>query len=127
MVSCSNCGGGDIDQDMSRGSAVCTNCGAVVDDQMIVSEVTFAETSTGGQVMGQYVPQSGRRCCGVRVRARRARPVPPLVVVFVERHPTAIRRAEAQHFLTRDSLAAQRAVAHTPTWLWPSFDLPLLL
>ena len=58
---CSNCGSSDIDIDHSRGDAVCTNCGSVLEDNLIVSEVTFAENSIGGtSVIGQFVSSEGQ-------------------------------------------------------------------
>lgn len=40
---CSHCGGTDIEYDQARGDAVCTSCGSVLEDNIIVSEVTFVE------------------------------------------------------------------------------------
>ncbi|XP_072031993.1 transcription factor IIIB 90 kDa subunit-like [Amphiura filiformis] len=57
---CPNCGGSDIDNDQARGNAVCVNCGSVIEDNFIVSEVNFAENSLGGtSVIGQFVPSEG--------------------------------------------------------------------
>ena len=58
--SCPKCGSNDIDTDGARGEAVCTNCGHVLEECVIVSEVQFSE-SAGGQssVVGQFVPESG--------------------------------------------------------------------
>uniref|UniRef100_A0A8C9Z3W3 Transcription factor IIIB 90 kDa subunit n=1 Tax=Sander lucioperca TaxID=283035 RepID=A0A8C9Z3W3_SANLU len=44
---CRTCGGADIDVDQARGSAVCTGCGSVLEDNIIVSEVQFVEGSGG--------------------------------------------------------------------------------
>uniref|UniRef100_A0AAR2L6S5 B-related factor 1 n=1 Tax=Pygocentrus nattereri TaxID=42514 RepID=A0AAR2L6S5_PYGNA len=53
---CQNCGGADIDIDQARGSAVCTACGSVLEDNIIVSEVQFVENSGGGaSAIGQFV------------------------------------------------------------------------
>ena len=53
---CSHCGGSDIEYDQARGDAVCTSCGSVLEDNIIVSEVTFQEQSTGSStVIGQFV------------------------------------------------------------------------
>ena len=60
-VVCPNCGGSDIDKDQARGNAVCVNCGTVIEDNFIVSEVNFAENSLGGtSVIGQFVPSEGK-------------------------------------------------------------------
>jgi len=57
---CQHCGCNDIDTDPGRGDAVCTQCGSVLQDQIIVSEVQFAENAGGGaSVMGQYVSTDG--------------------------------------------------------------------
>jgi transcription factor IIIB subunit 2 len=40
----------------------CVSCGTVVEDNTIVSEVTFADTEGGGSaVVGQFVPESGKK------------------------------------------------------------------
>lgn len=45
---CRGCGGTDIELDAARGDAVCTGCGSVLEDNIIVSEVQFVESSGGG-------------------------------------------------------------------------------
>ncbi|XP_046571170.1 transcription factor IIIB 90 kDa subunit-like [Haliotis rubra] len=63
---CTQCGCTDIDIDQARGDAVCTNCGSVLEDQIIVSEVQFQENSAGGaSVIGQYVSQDGTKSQGL--------------------------------------------------------------
>lgn len=58
---CSHCGGSDIEYDQARGDAVCTSCGCVLEDSIIVSEVSFAEQSTGSSsVIGQFVSSEGK-------------------------------------------------------------------
>lgn len=53
---CKNCGSTDIEEDNARGDAVCTGCGTVFDDTIIVSEVQFEETGHGSNAaMGQFV------------------------------------------------------------------------
>uniref|UniRef100_A0A673LNR4 B-related factor 1 n=1 Tax=Sinocyclocheilus rhinocerous TaxID=307959 RepID=A0A673LNR4_9TELE len=60
MRKCKNCGGTDIDVDQARGDAVCMGCGSVLEDNIIVSEVTFVENSGGGSsAVGQFVAASG--------------------------------------------------------------------
>lgn len=60
-VVCPNCGGSDIDNDQSRGNAVCVSCGSVIEDNFIVSEVNFQENSLGGtSVIGQLVSSEGK-------------------------------------------------------------------
>ncbi|XP_057197919.1 BRF1 RNA polymerase III transcription initiation factor subunit a isoform X2 [Triplophysa rosa] len=56
MRRCKNCGGTDIDVDQARGVAVCMGCGSVLEDNIIVSEVSFVENSGGGSsAVGQFV------------------------------------------------------------------------
>ncbi|XP_061602861.1 BRF1 RNA polymerase III transcription initiation factor subunit b [Cololabis saira] len=57
---CGTCGGSDIDVDQARGSAVCTSCGSVLEDNIIVSEVQFVEGSGGvSSAVGQFVSSDG--------------------------------------------------------------------
>ncbi|XP_029396468.1 transcription factor IIIB 90 kDa subunit isoform X1 [Mus pahari] len=57
---CRNCGGTDIELDAARGDAVCTGCGSVLEDNIIVSEVQFVENSGGGSsAVGQFVSLDG--------------------------------------------------------------------
>ncbi|RUS83643.1 hypothetical protein EGW08_008611, partial [Elysia chlorotica] len=57
---CSQCGCTEIDTDPARGDAVCTNCGTVLEDQIIVSEVQYQENAAGGaSVIGQFVSNDG--------------------------------------------------------------------
>ncbi|KAM9840786.1 transcription factor IIIB 90 kDa subunit-like isoform 2-T2 [Aulostomus maculatus] len=57
---CRTCGGADIDVDQARGSAVCTGCGSVLEDNIIVSEVQFVEGSGGASsAVGQFVSADG--------------------------------------------------------------------
>ncbi len=49
------------------GDAVCTGCGSVLEDQIIISEVQFQENSAGGaSVIGQYVSAEGMEKCSIR-------------------------------------------------------------
>ncbi|CAG03769.1 unnamed protein product [Tetraodon nigroviridis] len=53
---CKNCGCSDIDVDQARGDAVCTGCGSVLEDNVIVSEVEFVETGGGAShAVGRFV------------------------------------------------------------------------
>lgn len=57
---CRACGGADIDVDQARGSAVCTGCGSVLEDNIIVSEVQFVEGSGGvSSAVGQFISADG--------------------------------------------------------------------
>ena len=57
---CPKCYSNEIDCDGASGESVCTNCGHVLEECAIVSEVQFAE-GAGGQssVVGQFVPENG--------------------------------------------------------------------
>lgn len=53
---CKNCGSADIEVDNARGDAVCTNCGSVLEDNIIVSEIQFEENAHGTHsAVGQFV------------------------------------------------------------------------
>lgn len=53
---CKNCGSSDIEVDPARGDAVCTNCGSVLEDNIIVAEVQFEENARGASsAVGQFV------------------------------------------------------------------------
>ncbi|KIM67015.1 hypothetical protein SCLCIDRAFT_108576, partial [Scleroderma citrinum Foug A] len=55
---CTDCGGTVIEYDPAAGNGFCVQCGTVVEENTIVSEVTFGETSTGAaMVQGAYVGQ----------------------------------------------------------------------
>ena len=57
---CKHCGCTEIDEDATRGDKVCTSCGSVLEEQLIVSEIQFQENAAGGaSVMGQFVPVEG--------------------------------------------------------------------
>ena len=57
---CSQCGGTKIEYDATRGDAVCTDCGIVLEESIIVSEVTFQEQSSGSSALvGQFVSSEG--------------------------------------------------------------------
>ncbi|XP_066262675.1 transcription factor IIIB 90 kDa subunit [Euwallacea similis] len=53
---CKNCGSSDIEVDSARGDAVCTNCGSVIEDNIIVAEVQYEEGAHGtSSAIGQFV------------------------------------------------------------------------
>ena len=59
-VSCKNCGGTELDNDPTRGDAVCVNCGSVVESLCMVSSLEFQENSAGNaSVIGQFVSAEG--------------------------------------------------------------------
>lgn len=59
-MKCIDCGSNDID--FSNASTSCRNCGYVLEESQIVSDVTFAENSAGGAVVqGSYVSNEQRK------------------------------------------------------------------
>jgi transcription factor IIIB subunit 2 len=52
---CSHCGCTEIDSDPARGDAVCTNCGSVLEDQIIVPEIQFEDNAGGGSSVIEYM------------------------------------------------------------------------
>ncbi|RVE41623.1 hypothetical protein evm_013728 [Chilo suppressalis] len=53
---CKHCGSSEIEVDPARGDAVCTNCGTVLEDNIIVAEIEFQEAAHGGSsAIGQFV------------------------------------------------------------------------
>ncbi|CAL1702951.1 unnamed protein product [Somion occarium] len=62
MTVCTDCGGTVIEYDVAAGNGFCVNCGTVVEENTIVNEVTFGETSTGAaMVQGSFVGQGATR------------------------------------------------------------------
>ncbi|CAK9297116.1 unnamed protein product [Gordionus sp. m RMFG-2023] len=59
-LTCPNCGSADIDTEPSRGDSVCINCGSVVEDTLIVSEIGFQEDNHGGiSAIGTFINEDG--------------------------------------------------------------------
>ncbi|TBU37838.1 hypothetical protein BD309DRAFT_973156 [Dichomitus squalens] len=62
MTVCTDCGGTVIEYDAAAGNGFCVQCGTVVEENTIVNEVTFGETSTGAaMVQGSFVAQGATR------------------------------------------------------------------
>ncbi|KAJ1635204.1 cyclin-like protein, partial [Pavlovales sp. CCMP2436] len=59
-MSCRVCGSTETDYDPAKGDTVCVNCGTVIEENTIVSEVQFAEDANGASsVVGQFISASG--------------------------------------------------------------------
>jgi len=59
---CKNCDSNDIEVDRARGITFCTNCGNVLEESIIVSEVQIEEGSGGGcNIVGQFVGSNDTR------------------------------------------------------------------
>jgi len=52
---CPFCNSSEIEEDSSRGDSICTNCGSVLEESTIVSDVQFQERGGGHEVIGQFV------------------------------------------------------------------------
>lgn len=53
---CPQCNGSSFEQDNAAGDLVCSNCGRVLEESQIVSEITFGEAASGAAVVqGSYV------------------------------------------------------------------------
>uniref|UniRef100_A0A336KA00 B-related factor 1 n=1 Tax=Culicoides sonorensis TaxID=179676 RepID=A0A336KA00_CULSO len=59
-IKCKNCGSSEIETDSARGDAVCTNCGSVLEDNIIVSEVQFEEAHGASNAVGQFVSSDSK-------------------------------------------------------------------
>ncbi|KAJ3766258.1 BRF1-domain-containing protein [Lentinula raphanica] len=58
MPTCTDCGGTVIEYDVAAGNGFCVRCGTVIEENTIVNEVAFGETSSGAaMVQGSYVAQ----------------------------------------------------------------------
>uniref|UniRef100_A0A1B6D7A5 TFIIB-type domain-containing protein n=1 Tax=Clastoptera arizonana TaxID=38151 RepID=A0A1B6D7A5_9HEMI len=61
---CKNCGSTDLEVDPARGDTICTNCGTVLEDNVIVSEMQFEENAHGGMsALGQFVASDSKGGC----------------------------------------------------------------
>ena len=59
---CKKCDSNDIEVDRARGTTYCTNCGNVLEESIIVSEVQIEEGAGGGcNVVGQFVSSGDTR------------------------------------------------------------------
>ena len=55
---CTDCGGTVIEYDQAAGNGFCVQCGTVVEENTIVNEVAFGETSNGAAIVqGSFVGQ----------------------------------------------------------------------
>ncbi|KAF9426188.1 transcription factor TFIIIB subunit brf1 [Podila epigama] len=66
-MACPHCGGNSIEYDAGQGNATCTNCGAVLEENTIVAEISFSESGAGAaSVVGTFVGEgkAGARTSG---------------------------------------------------------------
>ncbi|KAJ1643641.1 transcription factor TFIIIB subunit brf1, partial [Dispira simplex] len=71
-MACLNCGSNKIEYDAAAGNAFCVSCGAVTEENTIVSEITFGESATGAAILqGTLVSNdSGRLAINVHYGKR---------------------------------------------------------
>ncbi|OCF42974.1 transcription factor IIIB 90 kDa subunit [Kwoniella heveanensis CBS 569] len=64
---CRNCGGTTLETDYSRGNVICLECGQILEEGILVSEVGFAE-SAGGRVhvQGAFISHNATGFANVR-------------------------------------------------------------
>uniref|UniRef100_A0A0N5ALQ2 B-related factor 1 n=1 Tax=Syphacia muris TaxID=451379 RepID=A0A0N5ALQ2_9BILA len=63
---CPHCGSSEIDDDAARGDSTCMNCGTVLEESTIVSDVTFQENSGGGHsLVGQFISKDRGQSCNL--------------------------------------------------------------
>ena len=73
---CLNCRSSNIEYDPSQGNSFCADCGAVLEENAVVSEVTFAELSSGASVLqGQFVASEKGRVTAPSIFGRRMGPL----------------------------------------------------
>lgn len=71
-LTCPNCHGSNIEYDSAQGSSVCVSCGTVLEENVVVSEVTFAELSTGASVLqGQFISSERGKSTAPTIFGRR--------------------------------------------------------
>ncbi|VEL14705.1 unnamed protein product [Protopolystoma xenopodis] len=55
-MKCSQCGGTDFDEDRARADLTCLNCGSVLSENVVSSEIEFVETGNGvSTAVGRFV------------------------------------------------------------------------
>jgi len=52
---CPFCNSSEIEEDAGRGDAICTGCGAVLEESNIISDVQFQERGGGQEVIGEFL------------------------------------------------------------------------
>ncbi len=69
---CPNCHGTSIEFDSTQGSSVCVACGTVLEENVVVSEVTFAEMASGASVLqGQFISSERGKSSAPSIFGRR--------------------------------------------------------
>lgn len=57
---CQNCGPSDTEYDNALGHVVCTNCGQVLEQNAMVSELQFSESSKGAAMADGFTLKQGQ-------------------------------------------------------------------
>ncbi|KAG0266606.1 transcription factor TFIIIB subunit brf1 [Mortierella polycephala] len=65
-MACPYCGGNSIEYDAGQGNATCIGCGAVLEENTIIAEVTFNDSGGAASVVGTFVGEgkAGARTMG---------------------------------------------------------------
>ncbi|KAI8872424.1 cyclin-like protein, partial [Ramicandelaber brevisporus] len=65
-LNCPHCQNNDLHTDDKTGAVICRSCGAVVDEDNIISEITFGETAAGAAIVqgGTVNAETGRLISG---------------------------------------------------------------
>ncbi len=62
MLVCTNCGSSETESDPGRGDVVCMQCGYVLDDNLIIADITYTDNAQAqSSVIGQFVSSEGVR------------------------------------------------------------------
>jgi transcription factor IIIB subunit 2 len=76
MNICLNCRSSNIEYDSAQGNSFCADCGAVLEENTVVSEVTFAELANGASVLqGQFISSEKGRAMVPNIFGRRMGPL----------------------------------------------------
>lgn len=72
IASCRSCGASEIEYDSAQGSSFCVRCGAVLEENTVVAELTFGEMADGSAVLrGQFVSAERGRSAAPSIFGRR--------------------------------------------------------
>eukprot|EP00917_Polyrhabdina_sp_WS-2016_P001980 GHVP01004264.1.p1 GENE.GHVP01004264.1~~GHVP01004264.1.p1 ORF type:complete len:558 (+),score=122.04 GHVP01004264.1:2-1675(+) len=71
-MKCPSCASADLQEDPYQGVTYCTECGMVLEESAVVSDVQFVDRGDGGkQVQGQFVSSGGSRSMTSKVFGKR--------------------------------------------------------
>uniref|UniRef100_A0A6B2FYX8 Transcription factor IIIB 90 kDa subunit (Trinotate prediction) n=1 Tax=Myxobolus squamalis TaxID=59785 RepID=A0A6B2FYX8_MYXSQ len=61
---CPCCGESNFETDIEGGFIVCTDCGTLIKENIIVAEVEFQDHGTSSRAVGKFVADEGQGCIG---------------------------------------------------------------